>query len=199
MITGPDDVVPFRFELSRFVHRSVASLYSHLVTRPTGQAVRLGIESQIGELGTLCLSVLDFRQVAVLDYSCADETVAKLILRYMPADRPADAYFVARGLAEHHLETIEAVLERHGLALVADLQEGPTLIGVVDDVEQEVWTAVERLRRASSEEVADYLSVPEAEVARALERLARHRVIIRREASQMHYALTSLLPRDSAE
>ncbi len=189
----PGDVVPLRFELSSFVTRSVASLYSHLVTRPTGQAVRLGIESQIGEIGALCLSVLDFGQVAVLDYSCADETVAKLILRFQAADRPADAYFVARGLAEHHLEMIEAVLERHDLALVAELESGPTLLGAVDEVEHEVWTAVERLGRATEEQVAGYLGARSAVVAHALDALVRRRVVLYREASGMHYALTPLI------
>ncbi|HEX7120418.1 MAG TPA: hypothetical protein VF212_16610 [Longimicrobiales bacterium] len=194
MSEGPGRVVPLHFELSRLVHRSVANLYSHLVTRPTGQAVRLGIESQIGEMGELCLSVLDFRQVAVLDYSCADETVAKLILRYQAEDRPADAYFVARGLAEHHLEMIEAVLERHGLALVAELDAGPTLLGAVDDAEREAWTAVERLGRASVAEVAEYLSASQEEVAPALDALIRRRVVLYREAPRVHYALTPLIP-----
>ncbi len=193
MTDGPGDVVPLRIEVSSFVARSVASLYSHLVTRPTGQAVRLAIESQIGEMGALCLSVLDFGQVAVLDYSCADETVAKLILRYQAEDRPADAYFVVRGLAEHHLETIEAVLERHGLSLVAELESGPTLLGVVEDAEREAWMALERLGRGSAAEVADYLGVPVSEVAPVLDSLRRRRVILRREASGLHYALTPLV------
>ncbi|HEX6938544.1 MAG TPA: hypothetical protein VF158_03970 [Longimicrobiales bacterium] len=195
-MNGPGPVVPFRFELSSFVHRSVADLYSHLVTRPTGQAVRLGIESQIGEMGGLCLSVLDFRQVAVLDYSCADETVAKLILRYRSEDRPADAYFVARGLAEHHLEMVEAVLERHGLALVAELESGPTLLGAVDEAERETWTAVERLGRATVAEVAEYLAAPAEGVAPALDALVRHRVVLYQPGPRLHYALTALLPPD---
>lgn len=192
MTDVPRDVVPLRFELSSLVTRSVASLYSHLVTRPTGRAVRLGIESQISEIGTLCLSILDFGQVAVLDYSCADETVAKLILRYQSDDRPADVYFVARGLAEHHLETIEAVLERHDLALVAELETGPTLLGSVDREELEVWTAVERLGRATEDEVAAYLGVRAEEISRALAALIRRRVVLYRETSGLHYALTPL-------
>lgn len=194
MTGGPGHVVPLRIELSSLVHRSVANLYSHLVTRPTGQAVRLGIESQIGEIGALCLSVLDFRDVAVLDYSCADEGVAKLILRYQREDRPADAYFVARGLADHHLEAIEAVLERHGLALVAELEGGPTLLGPVGELEREAWTAVERLGCASAAAVARHLALPGSEVARALGSLVRRRVLLYREAPGLHYALTALLP-----
>jgi hypothetical protein len=75
-------VVPLRFDMSDMVRRSVATLYSHLVTRPTGRRLRLGIEAQITELGALCITVLDFSEVVVLDYSCADETVAKLIQRF---------------------------------------------------------------------------------------------------------------------
>src|SRR5688500_20128594 len=86
----PAGVIPVAFNLSTLVQRSVASLYSHLVTRPTGQALRLGIESQIGELGNFCVSVLDFSNVIVLDYSCADEVVAKLIQRYQRDDRRSE-------------------------------------------------------------------------------------------------------------
>ena len=109
------NVIPFSFDLSTLVQRSVASLYSHLVTRPTGRALRLGIESQIGEIGSVCLSVLDFTQVVVLDYSCADEAVAKLIQRYQMADRPADAYFVARGLGEQHRDPRQVAVVRLGI------------------------------------------------------------------------------------
>ena len=135
---GPGNVVPLSIDMSAMVRRSVASLYSHLVTRPTGQALRMGIESQLAELGDFCVSILDFTQVIVLDYSCADEAVAKLILRYQREDRPAEAYFIVRGVAEQHLEPIESVLSRHGLALVAFVEgEGYTLLGTVSERERE--------------------------------------------------------------
>ena len=118
----PSEIVPVAFNLSTLVQRSVASLYSHLVTRPTGQALRLGIESQIGELGGFCVSVLDFSNVVVLDYSCADEVVAKLLQRFQPDDRPCDAYILARGLGEDHRDPIEEVLARHRLTLVAEVE-----------------------------------------------------------------------------
>src|SRR5690606_20012717 len=85
-------------DLTRMHRRTVTSFYSNLVTRPTGRAVRMGVESQLAEIDAgrnFCLSVLDFSQVNVLDYSCADEIVAKLLLRYVAADRPTEVYFVA--------------------------------------------------------------------------------------------------------
>ena len=43
MMREYEHVVPFSFDLSTLVQRSVASLYSHLVTRPTGRALRLSV------------------------------------------------------------------------------------------------------------------------------------------------------------
>jgi anti-sigma regulatory factor (Ser/Thr protein kinase) len=97
MSPGNGSIVSIRFDLSELVRRSIATLYSHLVTRPTGRAIRMGIEAQIAEMGTPCVSVLDFSDVVVLDYSCADETVARLIARFQAADRPGEA--VHRGAA----------------------------------------------------------------------------------------------------
>ena len=187
-------VVPFSFDLSTLVQRSVASLYSHLVTRPTGRALRLGIESQIGEIGSVCLSVLDFTQVVVLDYSCADEAVAKLIQRYQLADRPADAYFVARGLGEQHRDPIDEVLIRHNLTLVAEVEGEFTLLGRADAIEHDAWHALQRVRIGRPGDVAAALEAPENGIANALERLAARRVVLRRGTSDSFCALTTLLP-----
>lgn len=190
----PATIVPLSFDLGSLVRRSVASLYSHLITRPTGQALRLGIESQIGELGEFCVSVLDFSQVAVLDYSCADEAVAKLILRYQQPDRPVEAYFLVRGLDVHHLEMIEAVLERHRLALVAEvLGTGPTLLGGVTPFEREVWQELGVLGSGCAGDLAARLGVPVDDVVASLETLAQHRVVIHRAGSPTYHALQGLL------
>jgi hypothetical protein len=189
-------VVPFSFDLSSLVSRSVASFYSHLVTRPTGRALRHGIESRIGEGGHVCLSVLDFTQVVVLDYSCADEAVAKLIKRYQAAERPADAYFVARGLAEQHRDPIEEVLLRHGLALVAEVEGGAwVLLGRTSELERTAWHTVHQRGHASAAEIAVELQGHgEADVARALDALWLQRVLFRLDVSGRYTALTALLP-----
>ncbi|MBR9991161.1 MAG: hypothetical protein KFH98_15475 [Gemmatimonadetes bacterium] len=192
------NVIPFSFDLQTLVQRSVASLYSHLVTRPTGRALRLGIESQIGEIGSVCLSVLDFTQVVVLDYSCADEAVAKLIQRYQMADRPADAYFVARGLREQHRDPIDEVLNRHGLVLVAEVEGGFTLLGRADPLEHDAWHALQRVRLGRADDVAVELNVAAPGVVAALERLAARRVVLRRGTADSFCSLTTLLPARSA-
>ena len=189
----PADIVPFSFDLSSLVRRSVASLYSHLVTRPTGKALRVGIESQIGEIGSVCLSVLDFAQVVVLDYSCADEAVAKLIQRYQFADRPADAYFVARGLGEQHREPIDVVLRRHALALVAEVEGEYVLLGAADDLDFRTWDGLQRIHAGTPHQVAHAAGIDSDSAAQALSRLAERRVVLRGDDSAYH-SLTTLLP-----
>ncbi|HSJ25400.1 MAG TPA: hypothetical protein VK929_12055 [Longimicrobiales bacterium] len=192
---GGRRVIPFSFDLSSLVRRSVASLYSHLVTRPTGRALRQGIESQIGESGHVCLSVLDFTQVVVLDYSCADEAVAKLIQRYQPPERPADAYFVARGLAEQHREPIDEVLLRHGLTLVAEVDGGFDLLGVRTPLEQQAWAAVQEHGVADAATVARVLGdLSPDPVSAALDALAARRVLYHRPSPAAYVSLTTLLP-----
>ena len=160
-------VAPLSIDLSDVHRRSVTSLFSNLVTRPTGRAIRTGVESQITEMEgerSVCLSILDFTQVRVLDYSCADEIVAKLLLRFQGQERPAEAYFLVRGIQEHHEEAIEAVLERHGLLLVVEDEAGACrLIGDADPVQRAVWAALVRRERAGPSQVAaDTGLAPEA-------------------------------------
>ena len=196
MMDGPGSVVPLRFDLSELVQRSVATMYSHLVTRPTGRALRIGIESQITELGALCISVLDFRQVVVLDYSCADETIAKLLQRFQHADRPCEVYFVARGVSERHREPIEAVLKRQGLALVAEMDGESTLLGEVGPFEERVWRALEQLTHAGAPELMAVLSpAGDENLEGALGALERRRLIARVPGAIPYHSLIALSTR----
>ncbi len=184
----------FSFDMSDLVQKSVATLYSHLITRPTGRAIRLGIESQICEHGGQCVCVLDFTQVVILDYSCADEAVAKLLQRFQEADAPADAYFLAKGLAEQHREPLEEVLIRHGLVLVAEVEGlGNILLGAPSMVEQLAFAALERARIATAAQVAVEAHHPVEEVATALESLYLRRAIIATARPEGFFALTALL------
>jgi hypothetical protein len=195
---GPRNIVPLSIDMSAVVRRSVASLYSHLVTRPTGQALRMGIESQLSELGEYCVSILDFTGVIVLDYSCADEAVAKLILRYQRDDRPTEVYFIARGVAEQHLEPIEAVLSRHALVLVTEVVgSGYDLIGPLPEVERAAWTTVQELSSALPRDVAARVRCTESTAAEALEALANRRALAR--AGATYIALSSLVAGETSE
>jgi len=93
------------------VRKSVTSLYSSLVTRPTGRAVRAAIEMQLIGAGSVSLSLIDFSEVAIIDFSCADEVVAKLVQQYLDEEEPVD--FLCR-VAHLRAHALEIPLPPHG-------------------------------------------------------------------------------------
>ncbi len=143
---------PIRIDVGALVQRSVASLYAHLVTRPTGRAVRLAIETQLAEAGEPTVSLIDLTEVTILDFSCADEVVAKLLQRFLGADRPRNAFFVFRGVQVRHRDPMEAVLERQSLVAVAQREDGGfELLGPATPAERDAWHRVERAGRIPSD------------------------------------------------
>src|SRR2546428_13519325 len=99
---------------------SVSGVYADLVTRPTGRVVRERIEQAIAgreRTGEVTVARMDFTGVGCIDYSCADEIVAKLL-----RDRPA--VLVLSGITDGHREAIEPVLSGHGLAVLIERADG---------------------------------------------------------------------------
>lgn len=180
--------------VERVLHTRVATLYSNLVTRPTGRAVRLAIEQQIQESGGPCLSILDFSQVGVIDFSCADEVIAKLLRRYERPDRPYDAFFLAHGVCEHHKEPIEAVLQRHSLLLVALESGRPALWGPAPLRLRAAWDCLNRLGCAFGAEFALARGVSCSAANSWLKRLVRWRVAVP-EAGGRFSSLSTILER----
>jgi len=136
-------VAPISIDVGEVLQRSVTSLYSSLITRPTGRAVRMAIETQLMGAGTLSVSLIDFSEVGIIDFSCADEVVAKLLQQFL-ADESRDAFFVFRGVREPHHDQVKTVLERQGLAAVVETEPGTfTLLGVHTDDEARIWGAIE--------------------------------------------------------
>jgi hypothetical protein len=93
--------------------------FADLVTRPTGRAVRATIEADLGET---TIAAMDFAGVGCIDFSCADEIVAKLL-------RDRVKVLLVRGLADGHREALEPVLEGAGLAVLWEQPDG-TLNGL---------------------------------------------------------------------
>ena len=113
---------------------SMLAPYHDLVTRRTGLAVRTLIERQLAGLADGSVAFLDFSRIGVLDCSCADEFVAKLMIP-LTAEHPSrDGYVVLHGVSDGHVDSIEQVLLAHGLALVVQFPDGHAhLVGAVTE------------------------------------------------------------------
>lgn len=183
---------PIAIDVGQLVQRSVTSLYSTLITRPTGRAVRYAIESQLAGASRPALSLIDLSEVSLLDFSCADEVVAKLLLRYLADDRPGEAFFVFGGVAEAHRHAIEIVLERQSLAAVAQAAGGAfELLGIRSGPEMRVWEVLEERGRISDDEVMEVL--PDGEDQDALARLEARRLVFRAGHGARVHALSALI------
>ena len=182
-------LTPMPLDLRMALARAECELYSNLVTRATGRAVRGQLESMLRDMPGQRLAVLDFTHVGVLDFSCADEIVAQLLLRFgagLPAHAPAPqtpSYFMFRGLAEAHLEALEPVLERHGLALVAEAPDGSMqLVGMVEPEEHSVWQLVLLSGGGDVDAIASFAEVRSIDLHEQLVALARRRLVIQTPA-----------------
>lgn len=139
---------PVSIDVYAVARSAVASMRRNLVTRPTGRAVRAAIEERIGGSRAALLSLLDLRGVQILDFSCADEVVAKLVLRYLSPDRPGNVFFLFRAVEDRHRNALEEVLRRHRLAAACDVGDRRfELLGHVAPAERSAWATLERRGR----------------------------------------------------
>lgn len=160
---------------------SEACLYSHLVTRPTGRAVREEIERGLrGHEGPV-VTVVDLRNVPIIDFSCADEVVAKLVSSGLSvAGTSAPRFYLFSGLDEHHVDPVESSLRRRSLAAAAERVDGTScLLGMVERRSRSVWAHVVEARRVRPETLVPALAGTPAEARRLLDELYARRLLLR--------------------
>lgn len=180
-------------DVSSVLKTSVSEFYTNLVTRPTGVAVRSHIEHQLDQLGDRAVTVLDFSHVGLMDLSCADEIVAKLLLQYVSAEpNSREVYFVFRGISESHRYAIETVMERYGLALVSQMSDGEAiLVGTIDGTERQIWDAICKLGAAQPDALAHETGMGREDAERTLDSLWKRRLLMRDDRA---YTPTFLFP-----
>jgi hypothetical protein len=171
-------------QIGHLLRETAASPYRNLVTRPTGAAVRTRIEDALARSGCLT-ALLDFSDIELLDFSCAEEIVAKLLLA-QAAPRPR--FVVLRGLRDDQHEAIEQVLTHHRLAVAALIAGAePMLLGWVSPDARMAFGWVCRLGRACAGDLARVLDWPETRASDALEVLTLHRLV--RPEGDLRYPL----------
>lgn len=174
---------------------AVASLYQeYLVTRQTGRAVRLSIERLVDERSGPSLTVIDFREVAVIDFSCADEIVARLLHDTLARpDGAARHYFMLDGMEEEHMDPVSSALERRGLAVAARTVERQlVLLGRIEAEARGIWDALSRAGQAAATDLAAHIDRDPVDCARCLDRLDERRLV--RGVGDVYASLFSFLP-----
>jgi hypothetical protein len=127
----------------------------NLVTRETGKRMRETLEERLQGEPVGEVAILDFKGVGILDYSCADEIVAKLISR-LNAGEYGERYFLLRGLNATQKENIEVALERkHLAALFLNEEKKWEVLGVLNNYLKETLDEVMTKGRMTARDLAD--------------------------------------------
>jgi len=173
--------------LDRVLREAVTSPYGDLVTRPTGAAVRGHIQRTFAATPG-GLTRLDFSLVRLIDFSCADEVVAKLLLA---ADPAVEHYVVLHGLSEDQAEAIDHVLAGHRLAVAAlPVESGqPVVLGWATADDRLAFDAVQESGGGDAESLAGRLAWSTGQCLDTLVGLARRRLV--RAASRAFLPLVS--------
>ncbi len=161
--------------MGHVLQEEIHTPYCDLVTRPTGARVRDRIRAAIAE-AKCRTAFLDFSSIGLLDFSCADEVVAKL-LRDPPPEWPD--FVVLHGLNEAHREAIHHVLEHQALAILAVMRAGgcPAILGHVAPDARTAFERVAALAPATASDVAGALDWPLERTREVLDTLAQHHLI----------------------
>lgn len=144
-----------KYDLYKFIKEELGNGSKDLVTRPSGQAIRERIERDMEQESSGAVIGLDFSKIGVIDYSCADEIVTKLLSRLL-SNEYGDKYLLLLGLNENQKENIEVALERKDLAIMAEMKEGKRVVlGNLNNYLKDTLEFIVQKKKATSKDLAD--------------------------------------------
>jgi hypothetical protein len=146
------------------------------------------IEEKLSKVKTPALSRIDFTAIEVMDFSCADEIVARLLVRFIDISRPQEAFFILSGLLPNHQDPVAEVLERQGTLAVAQGNGGSLeLLGNVSSKEEKIWQFIETKGIVTIEEINSVFVEKNDQIA--LRRLIAQRVVFQETAGNSYCSL----------
>ena len=169
------------YNLYKFLKEELKNGSSDLVTRPSGQVIRERIERDILKERNGEIIALDFSKVGIIDYSCADEIVAKLISRLLSGEY-GERYIVLTGLNENQKENIEVALERKELAVIAQMKNGKKfLLGNLNNYLKETLNLILKKGKITAKELSEAMKLEANTSGTRLLNLHKKRVVRRIE------------------
>lgn len=144
-----------KFDLYLFLKEELGNSSKDLVTRPSGEKIRQRIERDMRKTPDGSVIALDFSKIGIIDYSCADEIVAKLVSRLLSGEY-GDRYILLIGLNENHKENIEVALERKDLSIMAEMRKGGRVVlGNLNNYLKDTLDFIMERERATSKDLSD--------------------------------------------
>src|SRR4030066_399377 len=169
------------YNLYKILKEELKNGSSDLVTRPSGQVIRTRIEKDMENEKDGEIIALDFSKIGIVDYSCADEIVAKLISRLLSGEY-GERYIVLSGLNENQKENIEVALERKDLAVMGEMRDkAKALIGNLDNYLKQTLNLILDRQKITAKELSEILKLPANTSGTRLLNLYKKRLVRRVE------------------
>jgi len=131
----------------------------NLVTRETGKKIREAVEVMLAKEKEGAIIVLDFEGIGIIDYSCADEIMAKLITR-LNSGEYGDKYIILKVSNPTQKENIEVALERKKLAVLSFGEDNPwQILGVLNTYLKDTLTYILEKGKVSARGLADLMNL----------------------------------------
>ena len=147
------------YNLYKLLKEELKNGSSDLVTRQSGQVIRKPYEKYIENEKDGAVIALDFSNIGIIDYSCADEIIAKLISRLLGGEY-GEKYIILTGLNENQKENIEVALERKELAVPAQMEDGRRiLIGSLNNYLRETLDFIMKKGKITAKDLSDALQL----------------------------------------
>jgi len=171
----------YKYDIYEFLKEELKNGSSDLVTRQSGQVIRDRIEREIRKEKNGTVIAFDFSKIGIIDFSCADEVVAKLVSRLLSGEY-GEKYFVLIGLNENQRENIEVALERKDLAVIAGARNGKKLlIGSLNNYLKETLDSLQERDRITAKELSEALKLEMNTSGTRLLNLHKKRLVKRME------------------
>jgi hypothetical protein len=147
------------YDLQDLMDEHLGNGTKNLVTRETGRFIRESIEARLEREPEGTVIALDFAHVGIIDFSCADEIISKLVARLQGLEY-GDKYVVLQGLTPTHEENIAVALERKKLAVMVSHPDGSwRLLGTLNPYLNEALQFVMKHREITARDLADEAEV----------------------------------------
>ncbi len=170
-----------KYDLYILLKQELGNGSKDLVTRPSGEAIRRRVERDMEKEPDGSVIGLDFSKIGVIDYSCADEIVAKLVSRMLSGEY-GDRYLMLTGLTENQKENIEVALERKGLAITVEMRDGNrAVLGELHNYLKDTLEFVGKKKKATAKDLADAKKVEANTSGTRLLNLHKKRLVRRTE------------------
>ncbi len=166
--------------LKKLTHQLFKNGSREMTGRSRGVRIREVIEKILGEEKGALRVVIDFSGMGSIDFSWADEVVAKMVSRLWSGEY-GEKFLVLKNLSPSQAENIDVALERKKLAVLATGPDGWQIIGSLNNYLIHTLNRVMNKRQLTLRELSEEEGIEMNTSGTRLLNLYKKRLVVRVE------------------